>query len=110
MYFILTLVINLFMLYKLILKPSRYRDGLRVGRPRILCSIPGRGKGFYFLYIVNTSSGTHPTSYLLSTSGSVSVVEAERCEADSSPPPNAVVKRGVGISHLPICLLGVVLN
>jgi hypothetical protein len=43
--------------------------GLRVGRPRNLGSIPGRGKDVSLLNNAQTCSGTHVASYAIGTRG-----------------------------------------
>jgi hypothetical protein len=47
---------------------SRYSDWLRAGRPRGRSLSPCRVK--YFLHVVQSGSGVHPTSYPMGTGGS----------------------------------------
>jgi hypothetical protein len=47
---------------------SRYSDWPRAGRPRVRISSPGRVKNF--LYVVQTGSEVHPTSYPMGAGGS----------------------------------------
>jgi hypothetical protein len=51
------------------------------------------GKKFLFLYIVQTGSGVHPTSYKMGTGGSFPGVKPQGREADHSPPTSAEVKK-----------------
>jgi hypothetical protein len=55
-------------------------------------SSPGRVKIFSLLYIVQTGSGVHPTSYKMGTGGSFPEVKRQGREADHSPPTSAEVK------------------
>jgi hypothetical protein len=55
-------------------------------------SRPGRVKKNSLLYIVQTGSGVHPTSYPMDTGGSYPEVKRQGREADHSPPTSAEVK------------------
>jgi hypothetical protein len=69
------------------------------------------GERFSLLHNVQTSSGTDPASYTMSTRGCFQGVERPIREADHSPPPIVEVKNGVELYfHFLICLHGVVLN
>jgi hypothetical protein len=58
-------------------------------------------QGFSLLHSVQTSSGAHPTSYLIGT-GTVSPgVKRLRREANQPPPTGAEVKNGGAIPPLP---------
>jgi hypothetical protein len=58
-------------------------------------SIPGRGKIFLLLHIVQAGSGVHPASYLMGIGSSFPGSKA--AEASSSYPSSAKVKNGGGI-------------
>jgi hypothetical protein len=54
--------------------------------------VPLRAK-FSLLYVVQTGSGVHPTSYTMGTGGSFPEVKGPGRVADHSPPTSAEVKK-----------------
>jgi hypothetical protein len=48
---------------------------------------------YIYIYIVQTGSGVHPTSYTAGTGGSFPGVKRPGREADHSPPTSAEVKK-----------------
>jgi hypothetical protein len=73
-------------------------------------SIPGRGKMFFLLHIVQTACGAHPASYPIGTVGSFLKVKRQEREADHSPylvPRSRIVEL---LLHSPIRTHGIVLN
>jgi hypothetical protein len=66
---------------------------------------------FSLFHIVHTSSGAHPDSYPIVTSGFSPGVKRPRREADHSTPPSAEDQENVDLYvDSPIHLHGVVLN
>jgi hypothetical protein len=53
-------------------QPSRYRDWLRAGRPRVSEFESRWGQEFSLLHVVQTGSGAHPASYRMGTVSSLS--------------------------------------
>jgi hypothetical protein len=57
-------------------------------------SSPGRVKKFYLLYVVQTGSGVHPTSYTMGTEGFfLWGVKRSGREGDHSPETSAEIKK-----------------
>jgi hypothetical protein len=58
-------------------------------------------RDFYFLHVVQTDSGVHPTSYPMGTGGSfLGGIKLLGREADHSPPSNAEVRKGGAVPPL----------